>query len=104
MCESENMNDQCSAISFLTELWLLFDTHFEQEAVGQSIVSALKRTNRDRAMPLRMASLVSMFRLLEKFSYERNRYAPSVYKSLIFSLVENHHDVGTREFMLVNFS
>ena len=45
-----------------------------------------------------------MFRLLDQFSSERNQFAPVLYKTLIFSLIENHQDLLTREFMLANFA
>jgi len=44
-----------------------------------------------------------MFKLLDKFSAEKNQAAPSIYKTLIFSLVENPKDQTTRELFLTNF-
>lgn len=44
-----------------------------------------------------------MFKLLDKFSAEKNQAAPSLYKTLIFSLVENPEDQTTRELFLTNF-
>lgn len=45
-----------------------------------------------------------MFRILDQFSTERNKIAPTIYKTLIFSLVENHQDFKTRELFVQNFS
>jgi len=50
-----------------------------------------------------MTAISQMFRLLDQFSSERNRIAPVIYKTLIFSLVENHQDSKTREIFLQNF-
>ena len=44
-----------------------------------------------------------MFRLLDKFSVEKNAAAPGIYKTLIFSIVENPEDQTVRELYLANF-
>jgi hypothetical protein len=45
-----------------------------------------------------------MFKLLDKFSAEKNSAAPSLYKTLIFSLVEAPQDQTSRELFLTNFT
>jgi hypothetical protein len=45
-----------------------------------------------------------MFRLLDKFADEKNSSAPALYKSLIFSLIENPSDIQIREHYFSNFS
>ena len=44
-----------------------------------------------------------MFKLLDKFSSEKNPSAPAILKSLIFSLVESPQDQTVRELYLYNF-
>lgn len=44
-----------------------------------------------------------MFRLLDQFSAQKNPAAPTLYKALIFSLVESPQEQTTREFFLLNF-
>ena len=44
-----------------------------------------------------------MFRLLDKLSVTKNKFAPRIYKTLIFSLVENPNDPTIREMYLTNF-
>jgi|TARA_B110000285_G_C15100268_1_gene604581 hypothetical protein len=44
-----------------------------------------------------------MFKLLDKFSAEKNPSAPAIYKALIFSLVESPVDQTVRELFLTNF-
>jgi hypothetical protein len=48
-------------------------------------------------------ALSQLFHLLELFSRERNPYAPIIYKTITFALVENHGDIHLREFVLNNF-
>ena len=47
---------------------------------------------RERIRSVRLVTATCMFKLLDKFSAEKNQAAPSLYKTLIFSLVENPHD------------
>jgi len=51
-----------------------------------------KKNVRDRVRSLRMVTATHMFILLDKFSLEKNAAAPSIYKTLIFSLVESPQD------------
>lgn len=44
-----------------------------------------------------------LFRLLENFAAERNPYAPIIYKTLTFCLIENHSDNDVREYITHNF-
>jgi hypothetical protein len=64
----------------------------------------LKRGSRDKYKPIRTVAVCSLFRLLDKFSEEKNNSAPSIYKTLIFSLVENPNDSTLRELYYVNFT
>lgn len=45
-----------------------------------------------------------MFRLLYIFSQgdKKNNFAPQLYKNLSFSLIDNHSDSNTREYIMVN--
>lgn len=45
-----------------------------------------------------------MFRLLDKFAADKNPSAPSLYKALIFSLIENPSDILLREHYFQNFT
>lgn len=63
----------------------------------------LKRGARDKHRPIRTVAVCSLFRLLDKFSEDKNNSAPSIYKTLIFSLVENPNDSMLRELYYINF-
>jgi len=63
-----------------------------------------KKNSKDRTRSVRLVTAVNMFNLLDKFSGEKNASAPALYKSLIFSLVENPIDETVRELYLTNFS
>ena len=63
----------------------------------------LKRATRDRHRPVKIVSVVLLFKLLDKFSEDKNAAAPAIFKTLIFSLVENPSDTTTRDLFYCNF-
>ena len=92
-----------AALSLLSEIWLSFSTYFaESDRIGE-IQSVFHRTSRDKEKTLRLVAVASMFKLLDKFSAEKYPAAPSLYKQLIFSLVESPHEPTVRELYLTNF-
>lgn len=91
------------AITFLADLWLFFpDKLYQREDLASQILKVFKRASRDKFRPLRLSALSQMFRLLEIFSRTKNSNAPSIYKALAMSLVENHSDSTTREYIIQN--
>lgn len=64
----------------------------------------LKRGARDRHKPIRIVAVSLLFRLLDKFSEEKNPSAPTIYKTLIFSIVENPMDGTIRSLYYTNFA
>lgn len=52
----------------------------------------MKRGAREKYRPMRTVCVSQLFRLLDKFSEEKNSNAPGIYKTLIFSLCENPVD------------
>jgi hypothetical protein len=45
-----------------------------------------------------------MFRLLDQFAKDKNMSAPTIYKSLIFTMIESYNDKLIREHYLNNFT
>ena len=96
--------ERTAAISFLSDLWMLFtDKLYQRDDLSNQLLKVFKRASRDRFRPLRITALSQMFRLLDIFSKTKNSFAPSVYKALAMSLVENHSDSTTREYIMHNF-
>ena len=48
-------------------------------------------------------SIIFLFRLLDQFGSQKNTYAPIIYKTLTFVLIENHSQEIIREFIMDNF-
>jgi hypothetical protein len=63
----------------------------------------LKKASKDNCLVLKLAMNGQLFRLLEIFAVNKNPNAPIIYKSLTFSLIENHADETVREFMVKSF-
>ena len=57
-----------------------------------SVNHVFKRNVRDNQRSVRLVTSTHMFRLLDKFSQDKNSAAPGLYKALIFALVENPED------------
>jgi len=51
-----------------------------------------------------MAATVYLFKLLDKFSETKNPAAPTMYKTLIFALIESPNDPTIRELYFTNFT
>jgi hypothetical protein len=101
----KNASTRTAALGLLAELWIRFPIRVEEnDDLSASILANLKRGMRDKSTLLQTACIAHLFHLLECFSEERNMFAPIVYKSLTFALVENHSDVELRETFLQNFA
>ena len=90
------------ALNVLTELWILFPNKIEIE-VQKYIINILKRSTREKNIPLQLVSLSLLFHIFHKFALEKNPIAPAIYKSLTFSLMESHNNIQLRKHIMANF-
>lgn len=96
--------ERITALSFLADVWELKSERIEEnQEVAQAILTVLKRGCRDRQRLLRTVSFELMFKLLQHFSVNRNQFAPIIYKSLTFLLIEFHPHVEIREHLMRHF-
>jgi len=70
---------------------------------ADSVMRILKKAARDVRKTLTVISIELMFRLLEKFAVEKHPFAPTIYKTLTFLLVEFYWEIDVRELMLKHF-
>lgn len=100
---THSQEERTVAIAFIADIWVLFtEKLFQREDLGNQILRVMKRASKDKFRPLRITALSQMFRLLDTFSKTKNSYAPTIYKALAMSLVENHSDATTREYVMTN--
>lgn len=87
---------------FLVEIWITTPGFIQNtlSGLGDSILSILKRSSRDRKSTLSKIAIELLFRLFDNFIKTRNSYAPTVYKSLTFLLVELYWVTEMRETMI----
>jgi Ca2+-binding EF-hand superfamily protein len=94
-----------TALAFITEVWLLMPQAVEVGArkdLPKTILSLLKKGARDPSLTLQIGALTCLFHLLDGFSHSEHSYAPYIYKTLIFALIENHANEVAREFIISN--
>jgi hypothetical protein len=89
----------------MTEIWLARPQFFAKvlNNAPESIMRILKKGARDVRRTLCVISIELMFRLLLNFASERHSYAPTIYKTLTFLLVEFYWEIDVRELMLRHF-
>ncbi|CAG9311360.1 unnamed protein product [Blepharisma stoltei] len=105
LMEAEKNPKQIFPLNFLTELWKSLPNSYQiNEDCSNLILNALKSGNRDNCSIIKISSFLNLFRLLSAFSAVKNSYAPIIYKSLTFSLVENYSNQTIREFLYVSFA
>ena len=92
------------AIALLTEIWLLFTDYVDdKEAVTNTLIFVFKRTVSERTKSIRLLSIAYLFNVLEKLITLKKKAALTLYRTLIYSLVESPYDPTIRELYLSNF-
>ena len=98
------MNERVLALALLAEIWYLFTDYVDsKDEMANTLLFMLKRAIRERSKSIRISSVACLFKLLDKLSSTKNKSAPLIYKTLIFSLIENPNDPTIREMYLSNF-
>ena len=102
--ETSVHNTRVAAIGFLCDIWCKFSAHIEKhEDSANSILTVIKRACREKSRILKVICYGRLFHLLSVFSKLKNTYAPIIYKTLTFALVESYANDRIREFFLNNF-
>ena len=94
-----------AALELLATVWLEFAKQVEATAAGDYCRAALERLKSHgrsaRGSPsLQLGAVSCSFRLLRGLAESGSAYAPIVYKSLIFTLVESAHDSPVRDALM----
>lgn len=111
LCSREAENDfkvqnreKVLAISLLTEIWLLFTDYVDdKDEVTNTLIFVFKRTLSERTKTIRLLSIAYLFKVLEKLITMKKKAALTLYRALIFSLVETPYDPTIRELFMTNF-
>ena len=102
---SETVDVRLSGVNFICDIWMEYPGVIEnREMFAGDIITVLKKGWKDRLKILKMGCIGKAFQLLEVFTVERNPFAPIIYKTLTFYLVESYNDQLAREFIMHNFN
>lgn len=101
----EESESKILALDLMTDLWIYYPGHVEESSdLSDLILTLLKKGTRDRSDLVVNSSIAMLFKLLDYFASVKNSFAPIIFKTLTFSCIENHANVGMREIFLRNFS
>lgn len=101
---SKQANLRLAALNLLYRIWVIIPDYINSQlSLSSSLLSMFKRACRDKSLLFKTASIGYLFQLLHSFYNSRTSYAPILYKTLVFLLIENtvHEDI--REFISYNF-
>lgn len=112
LCSREAENDfkvqnkeKVLAISLMAEIWILFTDYVDdKEEVTNTLIFVFKRTASERTKTIRLLSIAYLFQVLEKLIALKKKAALTLYRTLIFSLVEAPFDPTIRELYFTNFA
>ena len=101
----KSVEERSICLSILCEMWRYFPERIEKnESIANRLLSAMKRGVRDKNSALQHFALALQIALLEDFALEKKTFAPNLYKSLVFTLLETHQQEQIREFLMANLS
>eukprot|EP01135_Chromosphaera_perkinsii_P003378 Nk52_evm2s242 gene=Nk52_evmTU2s242 len=94
---------QTESLNLLTKLWGLFPEQVgAKEDICHCIIALLKKGCRNTSIQVEIIAHACLFELLEQFSLQRYIYAPLIYKTLIFSLIESRPVETLSNFVIQN--
>ena len=92
-----------SAMHLMVELWTQMSEAVEKiKDLPNTLLTLLKKGARDSNLAVQVTALTCLFTLLDYFASSSESFAPYVYKTLIFSLIENHSNEVVRDFIMIN--
>lgn len=100
----KNNNNRASGMSFLiTTVTTFFSSIEESENLMNSVLGLINRTCRDESEVLKYISAGMLFYLFDFLAEKKSNFAPIVYRTLTFLLVETYPVSAMREFLEKNF-
>jgi hypothetical protein len=100
---SVSLGERAQALALLTDLWIEYPAEIESIDEGSHrLINAMKKGCKDNAWELQIVAHMALFDLMESFTATRNPFAPFIYKTLIFSFIENHPQESMRHFIASN--
>ena len=104
--EISSLAEKQVAMTFIVNVWRVRPELIEDPKTRNSdqIIAAIKAGCRDmRSISMRTTSINLMFSLLYDFTKEKNASAPTIYKALVFLLIDLYRVPEFKEEVLKNF-
>jgi hypothetical protein len=90
-------------LNFLTNCWGTLPDYFESlQSFSENLIESLINLSQTDSV-LHSICVFKLFELLEKFSKDRRKFAPEIYKALIFLLMGSDKNVAGRDRILQGF-
>jgi hypothetical protein len=106
-CETNVATEvRCAAFHLITEIWNQIPKAVEAyPSMPKLLLGLLKKGTRDKSAVLNITAITCLFELLDNFAESDSvSFAPYVYKTLIFSLIENHENELVYDYIMSNMS
>ena len=92
------------SLALILQLWMDFPDQVDSRTeVTQNILTLLRKGVRHSSKSVTLSTIVNLFQALDFFTEEKSRFAPFIYKVLVFSLVEHYPNEPIRDFIASNF-
>ena len=98
-------SDKAMVVTLFSELWFELEEFIDpNHKIANRTLNALKSAVRDKNLSLQVLSIAYLFKLLEVAIMKKSQYAPTIYRTLAFILIENYQVEEIRELILDNFT
>ena len=94
-------NDKSYSLSLLSDAFFYFNP--KQEDIVNKIISYFRECIRSNSQNIFSTAVFHTFILMERFGKIRNKYAPQLYKNLVFLFLEEYDNEMKREVILEGF-
>ena len=106
-CEPTVADDvRGAAFHLVAEIWIQLPKAVEAyPSMPKTLLGLLKKGSRDKSAVLNITAISCLFELLDSFAEaESVSFAPYVYKTLIFSLIENYENELVYDYIMSNMA
>ena len=94
--------DMSFSATILAESFIYFYP-FDNNLIADQIILYLKACIKSNSLSIFGTAVSMMFYLINKFSGKKDKYAPKIYKILVFQFLEYYNDIYKRQFFLDSF-
>lgn len=98
----DEVYDMSLSATILAESFIYFYP-IDNNLIEQQIILYLKACIKSNSLSIFGTAVTMMFYLINQFSEKKDKYAPKLYKILVFQFLEYYNDIDKRQFFLDSF-